>query len=603
MDTKPPHHDDVERVMQEVQQANQKAREFLEKNRDPYKTSVEVMKSAHQHGQRDVVKIEEQSAIKESQENLSEAEPDALGDRPHHHFTAENKAQSSAAERLTQWIGRAREKMQELQTKYPNTYAAGRSVATVVRGRTLLGRAAAEAAHLHETYEKVTGQEFEGIKHFIEQAKLTKGTEEQKAKGQPYAQRAAADRSQQVRWLERQQAFVERGYQREYSMIVDSWSTEEKPGVWAAIRRASGDRDEISSRIKELKVETLEEVVAKRGGNHPEIAHKLAQSKPIAEEYQKSLMQGTASEKYNYFLDKVHTEIGHDYFNLHLHPQRAINFDRAAANQLYADGFSKEQVAKTIQEGAFYRSLFMKEVEYDGKKTEIISYQLESSAREYMQRSSLYFSEVTQQQREKTLDWQANKGQPVQQRRLNQEEFPTYQALKAQANQYAHDRKMATELEALETLQGYWQDGKHLNDQTTRTQFLLEHGRMVIHEGRASSYQLAYRLHAAGHEQQEIVATLKELAPEVNNSSKLSHDVYHKMLEVTQRSPERTAEMETIQAFKREHNLENERRLDRLPMARGVSQEPSVKGKTYTDEPKTGTVSRSHSMEEYEPER
>ncbi len=603
MDDKPPSRDDAARVIEEAQKANQKVREVLEQNRNPYKTSVEVMKSADRSGQKDVARAQEQPIGHEAHENSFGAVLEDVADHPHQHTYEEHQARRSAAERLQQWIGRTQEKLEAIQQKYPNAYAAGRSVATVVRGRTVLGRAAAEAAHLYDTYKQVTGQEFEGIKHFIEQAKLTKATEEQKAKGQPYAQRAAADRSRQVRWLERQQAFVERGYQREYSVIADEWRTEEKPGVWAEIRRASGNRDEIERRIKELKVETLEEVVAKRGGNHPEIAHKLAQSKPIAEEYQKSLMHGTAGEKYNYFLDKVHSELGHDYFNLHLHPQRAINFDRAAANQLYSGGFSKEQVAKTIQDGAFYRSLFVKEVEYDGKKTEIIGYQLESSAREYMQRSSLYFSEVTQQQREKTLDWQANKGQPIQQRRLNQEEFSTYQALKAQADQYAHERKIATEFEALETLQGYWQDGKHLNDQTTRTQFLLEHGRMVIHEGRASSYQLAYRLHAAGHERHEIVATLKELAPEVNNSSKLSHDAYHKMLEVTQRSPERTVEMETIQAFKREHNLENERRLDRLPIARGVSQEPSMKGKTYTDEPKTGTTSRSHSMEEYEPER
>jgi hypothetical protein len=506
-------------------------------------------------------------------------------------------------ERAAEWVGRTKARMELLEQKYPKTYQTVRTVGSIARGKTLIGRIGPDIINVPESYREIAGKEFEGIDQFIEQAKLTRGQEEEIAKGKSYVERAAAARSKEVRSLERQQAFIERGYESKYSVIAESWDKQEKPGLWADIQRASGDSREIGKRIEELKFEQLEEVVAKHGGNNSAITQKLEQAKHIAAEYENSLMHGTSGEKYHYFLDKVQSRLGKDYFDLHQHPQRAIAFDRAAANQLYADGFSKQEVAKAIKEGPFYCSMFMKEFEREGVKGEILSPTFDRPAQQYELKTHSHFSEVTERMREKTLDWQANKGQPIQQRKLNQNEFGRYQVLREQAAEYAIDRKLAIEYEALQTLQQYWYEGAHVNDSTTRTQFLLEHGRMVMDEGRASSYQLAYRLHAAGHFEKEIVATLKELAPEVNNSNNLAQSTYRQMLNVTARSPERTAEMEAIKAFKTENNLHAEQRLDRLPISRGVTEERSTKGGTYTDEPKAGTLSRSQSMEEYEPER
>ncbi len=494
---------------------------------------------------------------------------------------------SKISSRIRSLAGKAKDKAQTWQQQYPKAAKYGGYAAKGVKGvasLTPLGRGAKIAAHAPEAYQY--GKQ---VWHFIKEAKLTQAAEEKAARGKAFHEVAVKQRGKEIRSLEKQ---LHHAY---------SSGKGEKPALLDEVRWSNqAEIDDLTRKIEQArhKGPSLEEVLSKKA-DHPQFNNGLEQSRAIADEYRKTLMSGTAQDKYHYLLDQTRRELGDNYYDVAKHPQRSVQFDQFASQRLFMDGFDQKSVQQAIEKGAIYPS-FKKQVQHQGQKLEILDPATDGQAKEYLQRTIGSLDERHAKLHNQMRNWQQSQAKELRDIKINPEEIKDFKQLQQAAETYRLAKTKESQELAQQTLRAYKADNAQWHDSPTTTEYLLEMGRRIEAGKAPNTKSVATKLVQAGHEEKYIVGTLRELNPEMNNSQRLSERFMKDLTAENQQQTSFGEKMQSVQDFKSKNSIpEKETRLDRLQLSYDQV-EGKMKEETFHDTTKEIMQNTSRSGREIE---
>lgn len=327
---------------------------------------------------------------------------------------------------------------------------------------------------------------------------------------------------------------------------------------------------------------TLQETLSSKAHQDSQVVTNfIADSRYKAEQYEKMSMKAGADYKYHWLLQQAEKELGTGFFNPVTNPNGAIAFDRYAAQHLRVSGFSEREVHEAVGKGVCC-SVLSPEVGY---KTNNPSKELKQ-----LYHQTVRPEPVDLALRRTGVENFQNGHRIANNFKLTPEEAIIQSDLQAQAVQYSKVRIEENKILAKQVLEEYHLSTGQHPDQSTSYQFILQYGREL-----ASGHQqphigdITYKLYAAGHQKNDIVMTLQQYHPDLNQSHELAKREYQRVLDYTHLHPVRPDEMKLIQEHKQISNVQEERRLDRLPFVedRKFSQQPN-------DKPMSGQRERSH---------
>lgn len=597
MDEKPFRYEDALRVAQEAQRANAKIQEYLSKN--PIENGKPFTFEDAKH-----VTEEVQRTNAKNQEAL-EAVTDAVGgdiDRVDslEKIGKEDPEKRNLRQRMSDWTARARTKAQALRENYPTTTKnVELGLKAVIQtpyakrfgtGARVLGAVVrsidAEDLRQAEELAKNWGKD---IRIFIDEAGKTQKLEEKIAKGRAYHQVEQAKNNKSLSRLQKQLDSLQSENKLTHVKITDE------------LRSSHGNQihyklNEIASlKEKPLSLEEVLSIKASNSKNHQRFLHAASR----ADEFGKNYLIGTAQDKYDYLLHNAATHLGSQYFDIAKHPQRAIEFDRFAATRLLQDGFNEKEVKLAISQGAF-RPLFQegKEASHGGKLVQDSKY---LAAYDHQ----IFSSKITNlSQTNKTAQWQSTLDTSIKEAKINPHELDQHHELKEHWNARKLEKFEQTKAEATQKLKEYRAVQGQWMDQSTDTQFMLEYGRWLEAGKNPNERVIGIRLMQAGHTKEEIMAVLKERSPNHNESWDKVAKEYEEIEYLVKNSPAYSNKLKEISHFKKENNLDSERRLDRLGLSYsavlGVVHEENEKNLEHSQQRHQSTKSRDIKDQEIE---
>lgn len=307
----------------------------------------------------------------------------------------------------------------------------------------------------------------------------------------------------------------------------------------------------------------------------------IAESRYKAEQYEKMAMKAGADYKYHWLLQQAEKELGSGFFNPVTNPNGAIAFDRYAAEHLRVSRFSEREVHEVVGKGVCC-SVLSPEVGY---KTNNPTKELQQ-----LYHRTVGPKSVDLDLRRTGVESFQNGHRIASDFKLTQEEATIQSHLQEQAVSYSRTRVEENKLLAKQVLEEYHLSIAQHPDQSTSYQFLLQYGRELANGHQQPHIgDITYKLHVAGHQKNDIVMTLQQYHPDLNQSQELAKREYQRVLDYTHLHPVRPDEMKLIQEHKQTYNLQEEKRLDRLPFVenRAFSQLPN-------DKPMSGQRDHSH---------
>ena len=445
---------------------------------------------------------------------------------------------SKVSDRFRGWVDRGKARVQSFNERYPNAskYAgyAAKNIGALGKN-THIGRAAWAVSKAPDAYQY--GKQ---VWNFIEEAKAVRLAEDKASQGKAFYERAAKSREREIAKLERK---INHAYDK---------GKLEKPWLVDEVRHSNQEKiDWLKKDLESAKHSRSLEEVLSQNAKSSDLNSRFEQSRIIADEYRKTQMKGSAGDKYHYLLDETRKELGDDYFDLAKHPQRATNFDAFVAKRLYEDGASKEVVKQTIENGAFHPSI--KQSHY---------------AKEYGERTYGAVSKESELIREKVKDWQFEQVKGLEGAKINPDELGKFKEYKAQAQAYEVAKTKEVRNLAQDTLQRYKADNAQWQKISTKDEYLLEMGRRMAAGKVPDDKSVSNKLMLAGHDDKNIVGTLKEYSPKMNNSQKLSENFLKELRIENQQNHKYWQDLQRVTNFREEHFLsKGETRLDRLQLS------------------------------------
>ncbi|KAB8333622.1 hypothetical protein SD80_012570 [Scytonema tolypothrichoides VB-61278] len=612
MDENPSRYDDALEVAKEAQRANQRIREILENphavtaeamksaappaidERQAQRTTAEVMKTAQStqpSGQSGTGRGNDQKAVKDAYEAVSDGfnlENFDISERHTEQSSEKEKPPRRTLQRAKELLAKAQGKAQEFKQQHPKATKALEIGVTAVsytpQGR--VGRVAGSVIRsldpedLKQAYElaKEWGRD---VRVFIDQAQQKVNVEEKVSKGKPFYEIKQVERDTSLRRLEKQRDGLTRRNKGEYIENVGE------------VRFSHGEEIKaISKRIEDVKQQppSIEEAISHKA-HDPGLAHRISRTALNADEFGKSYLVGTPDEKYDYLLHNVVSHLGSEYFDLAKHPYRAIEFDKFAANRLYHDGFSPQEVERTIKDGAF-RPLF------DAKNA------LEAKfLPEYDQKTVIagVYNEGSIKIHHKTSQWQQQQGSKFYEAKINPHELDQHQELIAHWAERNIEKIRDTKEQATAKLVQYNAVAGNLDDQSTKTQFLVEYGRIMASGKTLDERRLSISLMQAGHSREEIIEVLKQHSPRFNESTgRLKQEL--DVVEWTIKTDEfQISEVKRVEKLRKDNKLlTTERRLEKLEL---TDVEKEARYQQFQSNNRTQSLSRSQDDRNQEIER
>lgn len=484
-------------------------------------------------------RYEEARSVSESiqQTTVEDLKPEDLYER--HDTTGLDKEKkntpSKVSDRLQGLKERLRGKVERFNQRYPQASEAaryaGKGIGFVAR-RNAYGRI---ASSVYDAYQH--GKQLED---FIREAQAARKAEEKAAKGQNFSERAAKTRQRTVSKIEWQLNNARDTGKLEKGFLVDEvrYSNQQKI-------------DKLSQNLESArKFRSLEEILSKNSQS-AELERRFQESRAIADEYRKSLMKGTAQDKYHYLLDESRKSLGDSYYDVNKHPQRAIQFDGFAARRLYEDGLPKEQVKQAIERGAFQPSLAKSPY-----------------AQEYTKRTFDPIAKESDAVREQVQNWQSINGDRLAGAKINPEEAKKFDELKEQAKTYRLQKTSEVRALAQETLQRYKADNAQWDKISTQDEYLIEAGRRIEAGKSPDDRKIVSKLMLAERDDKSIIDTLQQYSPNMNGSGKNSEAFLRDLRLEHQKDLQYWNELQKVRDFKESNGIpSSENRLDRLNLS------------------------------------
>lgn len=331
-------------------------------------------------------------------------------------------------------------------------------------------------------------------------------------------------------------------------------------------------------------VNSLEMIISKGvSRNSDSVSNFSKYSQLRASEHGKMVLMGSASDRYHWLLQQAEKELGSGYFNPSSNPKGVIAFERFAYEHLSVSGFSRQEVKKACSQGLGCHILA------ESKKLPDLVEKYGKSYEDMLRNDALeVFEQRFSQHRSKDLDFQRtrverihNESRIANDLKLSSEEIEIHKELQRQMNEYRTFRFQQNREEASRLL-GEFHSGRAQNpDPSTSYQFILQYGQDLRGANKDPHIgDIAYKLHAAGHKDADIINTLQQYHPDVNSSRELAKGKFQEVLVETARNPGRQDETKYIQEFKEVYHLEEEKRLHRLDFLedRAFSQRPPERG-------------------------
>ena len=481
---------------------------------------------------------------------------------------------SKVGDRLQRAREQIKGRVERFNQRYPQVSEAARYAGKGIgfaAKKTTVGRFASSAKDLYDVY-----QHGKQLDDFIREAQTARKAEERAAKGRSFYERAAKTRQRTVGKIEWQ--------------LNDAYQTGKVEKVnWVdEVRHTNHEKiSRLSQELESAKNDrSLEEVLAKSAPNS-ELNARFAQSREIADEYRKSLMKGEAQDKYHYLLDESRQALGDDYYDLAKHPQRAVKFDRFAAQRLYEDGMAKEGVKQAIEQGAFQPAL--------GKS---------QFAKEYNQRTWGSIGKESDLVREKVVEWQFDYRTKLDGAKINPKEIENLNSFKTQAEAYRTNQTRDVRYLAQQILKDYKADNAQWNRISTQEEYLIEAGRRIEAGKSPSDKEIVRKLMLADRDDKSIVETLKEFSPNMNNSSKLSEKFLRDLRIEHQQDTKFWNDLQNVRNFREAHGIsDTEKRIDRLQLSYDRQEATQSRANQIGETTKNimnDTRSNSHEMSEIE---
>ena len=423
-------------------------------------------------------------------------------------------------------------KVERFNQRYPQASEAaryaGKGIGFVAR-RSGYGRI---ASSVYDAY-----QHGKQLDDFIREAQAARKAEEKSARGQSFYERAAKTRLRTIGKIEWQLNNARDTGKLEKGFLVDE------------VRYTNQQKiDRLSRNLESAKKSrSLEEILSKNSQS-AELNQRFQESRAIADEYRKSLMKGTAQDKYHYLLDESRNSLGDSYYDVSKYPQRAIQFDGFAARRLYEDGLPKEQVKQAVERGAFQPSL-----------------EKSPFAQEYNKRTFDTIAKESDAVREQVQNWQSINSDRLAGAKINPEEARKFDELREQAKTYRMQKTGEVRALAQETLQRYKADNAQWDKISTQDEYLIETGRRI--EAGKSPYDKAVvrKLMLAERDDNSIIDTLQKYSPNMNGSGKNSEAFLRDLRLEHQKDLQYWNELQRVRDFKESNGIpSSETRLDRL---------------------------------------
>lgn len=305
--------------------------------------------------------------------------------------------------------------------------------------------------------------------------------------------------------------------------------------------------------------------------NSKAVENFAANSRYMAEQYEKMSMKAGPDYKYHWLMQQAEKELGNRFFNPITNPNAAMAFDRYAAEHLRVSGVPEGQVRGVLEKGICC-SVISPDVGY---QTHNPSNELRHLYDHTMRTKSLDFD----LRRTQVENFQ-NSHKIANEYKLTPQEAILQKDLQEKAISYSKTRIEENKTLSKQVLERYHSVMAQNPNQSTSYQFLLQYGREVA-KGHDQPHigDISYMLHAAGHQKDDLVVTLQQYHPQLNQSAELAKREYHRVLDYTRSHPVRPDEMKLIEEYKQIYNVPEEKRLDRLPFVeeRSFSQQANDK--------------------------
>jgi hypothetical protein len=355
------------------------------------------------------------------------------------------------------------------------------------------------------------------------------------------------------------------------------------------VRNSNQERiDEIHGRIHDATHHPpkLEAVLSQKAAlTTPEATTRFAQRSAFkASEYEKQMMTGGAEGKYHWLLQEAKKELGEGYFNIETHPQRALMFDRFAAEHLYVSGFSKTEVHNALCQSGMCSFTLQQHpgITVSGVRTNQRMYETE-----LLEHTINVQSRNIDKIKEKVVYFQIENKNILDGAKITKDEFTKYQELQTKFQIYRSETINKLYNDFTNVHQRYVMQKGQGDFSKTQQQFLINYGQEAMRGAKPDIPEIAYKLHVAGHNDKEIIETVTHYHPEYNGSFEKSKELLEKIKDSIEKNPVRQQEFKNINTFKTENGLSAEKRIDRLPFNE-QPREPIQPAKSYQDYNNTG---------------